>query len=133
MTDMPTDAHHKVNVRECNTRWSLRTKIKRGLWNCAWIFLFGPTPKRMGNPWWLWLLRRFGTVVHSSTLVHQTYRILQPRQLEIRDGSAVGGQVEIDNYARVGIGIINALSGQVFESAESARSPDDRGPRHRGG
>jgi putative colanic acid biosynthesis acetyltransferase WcaF len=110
MNDTFREAAYKINLRESNTHWTLRTKIKRGLWNCAWIFLFRPTPKRIGNPWRLWLLRRFGAVVHGSALVHQTCKILQPWQLEIGDGSAVGHQVEIYNYALVSIGAMTVVS-----------------------
>src|SRR6266404_5719091 len=81
---------HKINLRNSNTRWPLRIKIKRGLWNGAWALLFRPTPKRLGNPWRLWLLRRFGAVIHGNALIHQTCRILQPWLLEVGDGSAVG-------------------------------------------
>jgi putative colanic acid biosynthesis acetyltransferase WcaF len=107
---MPANAPCKIDLRKSNTRWPLGTKIKRGLWNCAWIFLFRPTPKRIGNPWRLWLLQRFGTVVHGSALIDQTCRILQPWKLEIGDGSAIGHHVEIYNYALVSIGAMSVVS-----------------------
>ena len=107
---MPADMPYKINLRKSNTRWPLRIKIKRGLWNCAWTLLFRPTPKRIGNPWRLWLLRRFGTVVHGSALIHQTCRILQPWELEIGDGSTVGHRVDIYNYALVSIDAMAVVS-----------------------
>jgi len=100
----------RIDLRKSNTRWPLRLKIKRGLWNCALLLLFRPTPKRIGNPWRLWLLRRFGTIVHGSALIHQTCKILQPWHLEIGDGSAVGHYVEIYNYALVYIDAMTVVS-----------------------
>jgi len=110
MTKAPIDAPFKINLRKSNTRWTTRIKVKRGLWNCAWILLFRPTPKRIGNPWRLWLLRRFGAVVHGPALIHPSCRILQPWELEIGDGSAVGERVEIYNYAMVSIGAMTVVS-----------------------
>ena len=110
MTRMFSDNSFKVDLRKSNTRWSVRTKVRRGLWNCAWLFLFRPTPKRIGNPWRLWLLRRFGATVHGSALIHQSCRILQPWELEIGDGSAVGNDAEIYNYARISIGAMSVVS-----------------------
>lgn len=105
MSDAP-----KVNLRKSNTRWSWQLKIKRGLWNCVWVFLFRPTPKRLGNSWRLWLLRRFGTVVHGSALIEASCKILQPWLLEIGDGSAVGHHVELYNYALISIGAMTVIS-----------------------
>jgi putative colanic acid biosynthesis acetyltransferase WcaF len=110
MAHTPSGTLYKIDLRKSNTRWTWRTKIRRGLWNCAWTLLFRPTPKRIGNPWRIWLLRRFGAVVHGSALVEQTCRILQPWELEIGDGSAVGHHVEIYNYAPVSIGAMTVVS-----------------------
>ncbi len=93
-----------------NTRWPLRTKVRRAVWNCVWVLLFRPTPKRMGNSWRLWLLRRFGAIVHGSALIEQSCKILQPWQLEIGDGSAIGHHAEIYNYAPVSIGAMTVVS-----------------------
>lgn len=106
---MPADAL-RINLQKSNTPWPRRLKIKRGLWNCVWVFLFRPTPKRLGNSWRLWLLRRFGTVVHGSALIEASCKILQPWLLEIGDGSAVGHHVELYNYALISIGAMTVIS-----------------------
>jgi putative colanic acid biosynthesis acetyltransferase WcaF len=110
MNETPVDVSYKIDLRKSNTQWALRTKIQRGLWNCAWALLFRPTPKRLGNPWRLWLLRRFGAVIHGSAFIHQSCKILLPWELEIGDGSAVGHQAEIYNYALVSIGAMTVVS-----------------------
>ena len=99
-----------LDLRNSNMQWSWRTKIERGLWNLCWLLLFRPTPKRMGNPWRLWLLRVFGAVIDGEALILPSCRILIPRNLEIHDGSALGDDVEIYNYAKVAIGKMTVVS-----------------------
>lgn len=99
-----------LDLRQSSTRWSLQTKLSRGLWNLCWLFLFRPTPKRMGNPWRLWLLRRFGAAIYGDALILPSCRILMPANLEINDGSALGDGVEIYNYGKVTIGKMTVIS-----------------------
>ena len=99
-----------LDLRKSNTRWPLRIKLTRGLWNICWLLLFRPTPKRLGNPWRLWLLRRFGATIRGKALILPTCRILIPSNLEIHDGSAVGDAVEIYNYGKVTIGSMTIIS-----------------------
>ncbi len=99
-----------LDLRKSNTQWTLRTKLTRGLWNLCRLLLFRPTPKRLGNPWRLWLLRRFGATIHGDALILPTCHILIPANFEIYDGSAVGDDVEIYNYGKVTIGSMTVIS-----------------------
>ena len=109
MTDEQT-----LDLRKSNTHWPLRTKLTRGLWNLCWLLLFRPTPKRLGNPWRLWLLRLFGATIRGEALILPTCRILIPANLEIHDGSAVGDAVEIYNYGKVTIGSMTVISQYTY-------------------
>jgi putative colanic acid biosynthesis acetyltransferase WcaF len=104
----------RVDLRQSNTKWTLRTKVRRGLWNLVWAVLFRPTPKRIGNPWRIWLLRLFGAEIDGMALVPGSCRILQPWQLRIGDGSAIGHHTEIYNYALVSIGRMAVVSQYTF-------------------
>ena len=103
-----------LDLRGGNTRWPLRTKLSRGAWNLCWLLLFRPTPKRMGNRWRLWLLRRFGAAIHGEALIHPSCRILIPANLELHDGVAIGEAVEIYNYGVVKIGRMTVISQYTY-------------------
>lgn len=103
-------ARLRLNLRQSNTKWSLSTKLRRGLWEAIWLCLFLPTPKRLGNRWRLWMLRMFGAHIEGSALVPGSCKILQPWLLHLGDGVAMGAQTEIYNYAPVSIGRMSVVS-----------------------
>jgi putative colanic acid biosynthesis acetyltransferase WcaF len=103
-----------VNLKMSNQRWGWRRKIRRGLWAVCWLLLFRPTPKRMGSAWRQWLLRRFGAVIHGDALVLPSCRILQPWELELNDGVAIGARAELYNYARIKIGRMSLVSQDTY-------------------
>ena len=102
-----------------NTRWSLSTKIRRGLWACARTVFFRPTPKRLGNSWRLFVLRCFGATIDGRPLILPSVRILQPWLLTMGKGGAIGDQAEIYNYTRITIGAHTVISQQVCLSTGS--------------
>ena len=103
-------ANLQLDLRQGNTKWGLWTKIRRGLWEAAWLLLFLPTPKRLGNPWRMWILRLFGARIDGSALIAGSCKILQPWILHLGDGVTIGPQTEIYNYALVSIGSMSVVS-----------------------
>jgi putative colanic acid biosynthesis acetyltransferase WcaF len=104
----------KIDLRKSNQRWSVATRLHRVMWNVTWAILFRPTPKRIGNPWRIWLLKLFGAKIDGTPLVCASCRILQPWELQIGACSAIGGQVEIYNYAKVSIGPMSVVSQYTY-------------------
>jgi putative colanic acid biosynthesis acetyltransferase WcaF len=96
-----------------NQRWDLRTKIRRGVWAVVRVLLFRPTPKRLGNRWRVFLLRRFGATIGARTLIVPSARILQPWLLTMGEGGAIGEDAEIYNYDRITIGAHTVISQQA--------------------
>ena len=94
--------------------WTWRTKVRRGVWMLCWHLLFRPTPKRLGNPFRIWLLRVFGARVGQRCLISPSVRILQPWELEIGDFSALGATVDIYNFGRVTIGSQTVVSQRTY-------------------
>jgi len=80
------------------------------MWEVVWRCFFLPTPKRLGNPWRICILRVFGACITGDALVPGSCRILQPWKLTLGDGVAIGRQVEIYNYAPVSIGDMTVIS-----------------------
>jgi putative colanic acid biosynthesis acetyltransferase WcaF len=101
---------YSIDLAKSNERWPLPTKIKRVAWNLTWLFLFRPTPKRLGNKFRLFLLNLFGATIQGTPLVDPTCKILLPWELAIGEFSAIGHHVEIYNYGRVSIGPMTVVS-----------------------
>lgn len=110
MIDTPPPA---LDFAGGNQQWSFGTKVRRGLWGLVRAVLFRPTPKRLGNGWRCFLLRRFGATIGRKTLIVPSARILQPWLLTIGDDSAIGEEAEIYNYDRVTIGSHTVISQQA--------------------
>jgi putative colanic acid biosynthesis acetyltransferase WcaF len=111
-----------------NQQWSFATKLRRGLWAMVRVLLFRPTPKRLGNRWRVFLLRRFGATVGHKTLIVPSARILQPWLLTIGDGGAIGEDAEIYNYDRITIGANTVISQQACLCTGSHDFRDPRFP-----
>lgn len=103
-----------VDLTKSEQAWSLKTKLKRGLWNLTWVLLFRPTPKRLGNRFRLFLLRIFGAKVHPAAVVHASCKILLPWELEIGESSALGHKVEVYNFGKVTIGPMTVVSQYTY-------------------
>ena len=103
-----------VDLRQSRTPWPLSYKIRRVAWEICRLLLFRPTPKRLGNPWRLWLLRRFGASIDPHALILPSCRILQPWDLTVGYASSLGEGVEVYNYARVTLGAMTVVSQRSF-------------------
>lgn len=99
-----------LDLTKSEPGWSLRTKVKRGIWNTTWLLLFRPTPKRLGNRFRLFLLKMFGTKIHGRPQVSASCRILLPWELELGHLSSIGKGVEIYNFGKVTIGPMSVVS-----------------------
>jgi putative colanic acid biosynthesis acetyltransferase WcaF len=107
----PTDnSQLRVDLTKSNTPWPFSTKMRRGLWNVVWQLLFRHTPKRLCNPWRVWLLALFGADIQGKVLVLGSCKILQPWKLSLGNGSALGSETVIYNYAHVRIGAMTIIS-----------------------
>jgi len=104
----------QIDLRQSVQHWPLKTKVKRAAWELTQFFLFRPTPKRLGNPWRVWLLKRFGAQIRGPVLIHQSCRILQPWHLDMGEFSAVASNVNIYNFAPVVIGPMSVVSQGVY-------------------
>jgi putative colanic acid biosynthesis acetyltransferase WcaF len=97
-----------------NTKWPLKYKLKRFVWMLVWLFLFRPTPKRLGMKWRNFLLRSFGAKLNGSALVCASCKILEPWNLILGNGAALGERVNVYNYALVSIGDYSVVSEETF-------------------
>jgi putative colanic acid biosynthesis acetyltransferase WcaF len=103
-----------IDLRQSRTPWPLTYKIKRALWEICRAVLFRPTPKRLGNAWRIWLLRRFGAKIGEKSLILPSCRILHPWDLTVGYCTALGEAVDIYNYAPVTIGSMTVVSQRTF-------------------
>ena len=69
--------------------WSVSYRLRLLIWDYAWPFLCGWTPKPF-NPWRLFILRRFGATVCGKPFVHQRARIEHPWNLTMHHRACLG-------------------------------------------
>ena len=100
----------ELDLTKSRTKWSKAILVKRILWGIVWTLLFRPSPRLFFDGWRIFLLRLFGAKIGSGVKINNTVKVLYPWELEIGDGSWVGWDVDIYNYARVKIGRMSVVS-----------------------
>jgi putative colanic acid biosynthesis acetyltransferase WcaF len=83
--------------------FTLDDRIRRAVWNVAWVFLFKPSP-RPWHLWRAWLLRRFGARVGRGVHVYPGARIWAPWNLSIGHEVGIADGVILYNMAPMTIG-----------------------------
>lgn len=104
----------KTDLTKSITPWPLKVKLKRKLWEIVSALLFKPSPKRMGAQWRVFLLRSFGAKIGEQCFIMSSVKILQPWMLELGDGSVIGADADIYNFARIKIGKMSMVSQRTF-------------------
>ena len=83
---------------------SLRTKMRRVVWNVTCFLLFRPFPTKLFW-WWRWLLLRlFGAKIDFSAHVYSSVRIWAPWNLKMEKGSCLGPHVICYNQTMMSLG-----------------------------
>lgn len=90
--------------------WSNRELVGIKFWNFIWNTLFRFSPKKMGNPFRLFLLRLFGADIDSSVFIYPSAKIYIPWNLIMRSRSCLGPNSEIYNLGNVFIGERSTIS-----------------------
>lgn len=104
----------QVDLASSGTKWSKSVLVRRVLWGVVWTLLFRPSPRPKFDGWRCFLLRLFGAKVGRKVLIANTVKVLYPWELEIGDGSWVGWDVDIYNYAKVSIGTNSVVSQYTY-------------------
>ncbi len=69
--------------------WTIRTRVRRMLWEFCWKLFCRTTPKPL-NLWRLLVLRAFGAKVEGTPFVHQRAKIEIPENLILRHRACLG-------------------------------------------
>lgn len=83
-----------LDLARYQNRHSSSSKLVRLVWNCAYLFLFRPTPRFMLHGWRRFLLRLFGARIGKGVHVLPSARIWQPWKLKMGDYSCLSEDVD---------------------------------------
>ncbi|WP_299822992.1 putative colanic acid biosynthesis acetyltransferase [uncultured Pontibacter sp.] len=89
---------HDPNSPDAHLRpvFPLSHRIRRGIWNMAWLLLCQWTPRPM-HFWRIFVLRLFGASIGKNNTVYPTCKIWAPWLLETHDVVSIGPGAEIYN------------------------------------
>lgn len=93
---------------------SLKSKLRRGLWEIVCMVFFRPTPKPLFNQWRIFLLRRFGARIGRGCRVSSSARIWQPWALEMGNHVCLAFQVDCYNVSPIRLGDYVTVSQRSF-------------------
>ena len=95
----------ELDLKNYRNRHSLKSKIRRVVWNVVWLFLFRPTPR--GNLFRFWriaLLKLFGAKVEWTSNVLPSCRIWQPWKLTMGAYACLSENVDCYTVDEINIG-----------------------------
>ena len=81
----------------------LSDRLKRGVWNIAWLLLFRPSPRPF-HSWRALVLRAFGAKVGHSVRVYPGARIWAPWKLTLEDQASVADGAILYNMGGISLG-----------------------------
>jgi len=93
--------------------WSLRIKLARVAWG-LFSPLFWTLWGRLGSWPRIWALRLFGARIAPSCLICGGVRVWMPWNLTMGEGSTLGPEVEVYNFAPITIGQRTTISQYVY-------------------
>jgi putative colanic acid biosynthesis acetyltransferase WcaF len=85
------------------SRFPLRQRLRRALWQVVWLVMFRPTP-RAAYAWRNALLRLFGAKLGREVHIMSSVRIWAPWNLTMEDHAALGDDVDCYCVAPIAIG-----------------------------
>lgn len=95
------------------SNWPLRIKVARVAWG-LFSPLFWSIWGRLGSGPRIWALRLFGARIGSSCLICGGVRVWMPWNLTMGDGSTLGPEVEVYNFAMITIGDQTTISQYAY-------------------
>ncbi len=104
---LPLDAADQRSV------WPLRIKLARVAWG-LFTPLFWTLWGRLGSIPRIWALRLFGARIAPSCLICGGVRVWMPWNLIMGEGSTLGPEVEVYNFAPITIGEQTTISQYVY-------------------
>lgn len=88
-------------------------KLRRALWNAAWLLLYRPSPIPL-HGWRRWLLRLFGARIGPQARPYPSARIWAPWNFAMGEGSTLGPRSEIYSVAQVTLGPWSVVSQRAY-------------------
>jgi putative colanic acid biosynthesis acetyltransferase WcaF len=82
----------RSSMLEGGPSFSLRQRLFRASWSCAWLFLAAWTPAPL-HRWRNFLLRIFGARLHPTALVYGSVRVWYPPHLTMGPHAVMGPRV----------------------------------------
>jgi putative colanic acid biosynthesis acetyltransferase WcaF len=104
----------KINIKNYKSNLGQKHKIKRIIWNIIWFIFAKPIPRRVFNPWKLFLLRCFGAKIHSTSIVYSSAKIYAPWMLEMAPYACIAEEVDCYNVDKVFIGEQSTVSQKSY-------------------
>lgn len=89
--------------------FSFSNRARRQLWNCAWFFLFRPSPRPL-HKWRAFLLKLFGARLGTNVHVYPATKIWAPWNLILGNHVGIADGVTIYNMDIIKIGCYSVIS-----------------------
>lgn len=121
-----SDKIFSVDLSNYSHSFSLKNKLGRLLWNCAYWVLFRPFSSGFFRSWRNFILKLFGAKLHARSNVYATVKIWAPWNLKLGAYSTLGPKVDCYNQGMITIGDNSTISQKVYLCASSHDITDSK-------
>lgn len=94
----------KFDIPKYTTRFSLKNRLYRLVWNIVRLILFRPFIGNIFNPWRIFVLKIFGAKIDKGSVIYPSVRIWLPYNLVVGKRSCIGPNVFCYNPQPITIG-----------------------------
>lgn len=94
----------KKDIPKYTTKFSLKNKLYRLIWNITYCIFFRPFIGQVFNRWRISLLKLFGAKIGRNSVVYPNARIWMPRNLIVGQHTCIGPNVFCYNPQPITIG-----------------------------
>ncbi len=103
-----------VDLSNYNNTITRKEQVLRLLFQIVWFCLAKPVPRRMFNPWKLFLLRLFGAKLHNKSVIYSSVNVYMPWNLEMDAYACLAPEVDCYNVAKISVGAHSTVSQKTF-------------------
>ena len=119
---------NKIDLSKYVNKLGKGNQLFRFIWIIVWFVFAKPIPRRFFNSWKIFLLKLFGSKIHSKAIVYSSAKIFMPWNLEMEEYSCLASEVDCYNVDKIIIGAHSTVSQKSYLCSASHDISNSKNP-----
>ena len=109
----------QADLSKYNSDFGLKNKVARVIWSVVYLLFFRPFGTKLFKSYRVFVLNCFGAKLASTAHVYASVKIWAPWNLEMKEFSTLGPQVDCYNQGKISIGSNTIISQKSYLCAST--------------